>query len=188
MGFSDPFAASDDPFASTSNGLAKKDTDNFDPFSLEKDPFAPSITTPSKSKVDFDSPFGTSSAWNGNNRTADPFAAAVAADNNNKSSSSWGDDFKFSPPSSKQSPLSSTLKSRLSTASLASTKTRSSGESLPKLNEDAQMAWVAAESVRLEQERRRKAELQEKADLEMAIALSKSEMDGRSPPHSDRLI
>jgi len=52
------------------------------------------------------------------------------------------------------------------------------------------MAWAAAEGVRLEQERRRKAEQQEKADLEMAIALSKSEMSGgrASPPRSDRLI
>ena len=48
------------------------------------------------------------------------------------------------------------------------------------------MAWAAADSVKLEQERRRKAELQEKADLEMAIALSKSEMENRTT--SDRLI
>lgn len=184
----------DDPFAATPNGLGKKETDGFDPFSMDKDPFAPSTTTPSKSRNnnDFDSPFGGSSAWNNNHNkfSADPFAAAVAADNNNKSSSSWGDDFKFSPPvSSKQSPLSSTLKSRLSSASLASAKARPSGEPLPKFSEDAQLAWVAAESVRLEQERRRKAELQEKADLEMAIALSKSEMEtGRSPPRTDRLI
>lgn len=64
----------------------------------------------------------------------------------------------------------------------------SPSEQLPKLNEDAQIAWVAAESVRSEQERRRKAEMQEIADLEMAIALSKSEMNNRSPPSSDRLI
>lgn len=64
----------------------------------------------------------------------------------------------------------------------------STSETLPKLSEEAQIAWVAAESVRSEQERRRKAEMQEIADLEMAIALSKSEMNTQSPPSSDRLI
>ncbi|XP_046445364.1 epidermal growth factor receptor substrate 15-like 1 isoform X2 [Daphnia pulex] len=195
VGFGDPFASNtDDPFAVptiTNNGIKiKKDPDSFDPFSADKDPFA-SSTSPSKSTIEFDSPFG-SSAWNGR---PDPFAAATAADNNNKSPSSWGNDFKFSSPTSSgptKSPTSigsSSLKSRSSSSSspMKSSKV-SASEPLPKLSEDAQIAWVAAESVRSEQERRRKAEMQEIADLEMAIALSKSEMNSRSPPSSDRLI
>lgn len=213
VGFGDPFSAGgEDPFTATPNGLRNKnvikDSDPFDPFSMDKDPFSTTTAKAGNSsnnninnnKLEFDSPFGSSnSAWPSNGRAADPFAAAVASDNNNKSTSSWGDDFKFSPPASNKSPLSSTLKSRLSSASSSSAKgsQRSSltGESssMPRLNEEeAQLAWAAAESVRLEQERRRKAELQEKADLEMAIALSKSEMSGvgcsSSPSRSDRLI
>lgn len=193
VGFSDPFASSaDDPFAVpttiTNNGIKKKGADNFDPFSADKDPFA-SSTSPSKSTTEFDSPFGIS-AWNDR---PDPFAAAEAADNNNKSTSSWGNDFKFNSPPSAKSPTSissGSLKSR-SSSSISPPKTKvhgSGSEPLPKLSEEAQIAWVAAESVRSEQERRRKAEMQEIADLEMAIALSKSEMNSRSPPASDRLI
>lgn len=151
----------------------------------------------SKSVADFDSPFG-SSAWNGR---PDPFAAAEAADNNNKSISSWGNEFKLnSPPnvtSQAKSPISissGSIKSNRSSSSSSSSPLKTKvvaatpNESMPKLSEEAQIAWVAAESVRSEQERRRKAEMQEIADLEMAIALSKSEMNSRSPPATDRLI
>ncbi|XP_032791226.1 epidermal growth factor receptor substrate 15-like 1 isoform X1 [Daphnia magna] len=194
VGFGDPFASNtDDPFAvptiTNSAIKIKKDSDSFDPFSTEKDPFA-SSASPCKTTIEFDSPFG-SSAWNDH---PDPFAAATAADNNNKSPSNWGNDFKFSSPipsGPAKSPMSigsSSLKSRSSSSSSPMKSKVSPSEQLPKLNEDAQIAWVAAESVRSEQERRRKAEMQEIADLEMAIALSKSEMNNRSPPSSDRLI
>lgn len=42
------------------------------------------------------------------------------------------------------------------------------------LSEDQQLAWAAAESLRLE-EQRKKRQLQEQADLEYAIALSKAD-------------
>ena len=195
VGFGDPFAShADDPFAVptiTNNAVKKKGSDSFDPFSNDKDPFASSTSPSNKSTIEFDSPFGNS-AWNGR---ADPFAVAAAADNNNKSSSSWGNDFKaFSSPPSGQgkSPTSigsNSSKSPRSSSSSTPLKIKvSATDTLPKLSEDAQIAWVAAESVRCEQERRRKAEMQEIADLEMAIALSKSEMTTRSPPSSDRLI
>ena len=219
VSFGDPFTtnmtSTDDPFAvptATPNGGIKKKgpESNFDPFAMEKDPFAspssktnhfnnlnnnqPAMTT------DFDTAFsalgsGGLSGWNGGR--VDPFSSP--SDNNNKSSSSWGDDFRFSPNSSQtKSPptpvASSTLKSKSSSTSSSSkvlsvTRTASDRETLPKLSEEAQLAWAATESVRLEKERRRKADMQEKADLEMAIALSKSEMEGRSPSHHhDRLI
>jgi hypothetical protein len=213
VGFGDPFATNnnDDPVAvpaTPTNGLKKKlnNSDSFDPFSLDKDPFASitTTTTPLKSNnkdIDFDSAF-SDSAWNGR---PDPFTVAAAVDNNNKSSSSsigWGDDFKFSSPPpgrhhinikspSSSSFASSPIKGKLPTTPSSGLKGRASSSSdalhQPKLNEESsQMAWAAADSVRLEQERRRKAELQEKADLEMAIALSKSEMENRQT--SDRLI
>lgn len=166
--------------------MKKKGPDSFDPFSPDKDPFAP-FAPSEKIKTDVtDGPF-SSAAWN-----VDPFAAAAAADNNNKSSSIWGDDLKFSSPSSNntKSPVSvssNSLNKSRSPSSSSSSKIRGS-DSLPKLTEEAQLAWVAADSVRLEQERRRKADMQEKADLEMAIALSKSEMDARSAAPADRLI
>jgi len=219
VSFGDPFTTNmtitDDPFAvptATPNGGIKKKglESNFDPFAMEKDPFAsPSsktnhfnnlISNQPAMTTDFDTAFsalgsGGLSGWNGGR--ADPFSSP--SDNNNKSSSSWGDDFRFSPNSSQtKSPptpvASSTLKSKSSSTSpsskvLSATRTASDRETLPKLSEEAQLAWAAAESVRLEKERRRKAEMQEKADLEMAIALSKSEMEGRSPSHHhDRLI
>ena len=207
----DPFAV-----PPTSNGAAmkKKAVDNFDPFSSmdNKDPFA-SITSPLSTKstnnkmttstmsVDFESAF--SGAWNGGGSgRSDPF------DNNNKSAiTNWAggggdDDFKFasSPVAAKSTNSSLIMKSptssssSLSSSSLTPLKlgklthsTSKGGQRQQSGQESREMAWVAADSVRLEEERRRKAELQEKADLEMAIALSKSEMP-INQPSTDRLI
>nr|CAG4638275.1 EOG090X01QX [Cyclestheria hislopi] len=175
VGFGDPFdVTGDDPFTlpSTTSSPGKKKNDNsFDPFNQEKDPFS----SP-RSKADFDSAFSTSSVWNGR---SDPFSPA------DSKSPGLSDEFKFSPNNSHgKSPVpvaSSTLKNKtLKTKDFVN-------DPIPKLTEEAQLAWAARESVRLEEERRRKAELQEKADLEMAIALSKSEMGNPLTPQ-DRLI
>lgn len=45
---------------------------------------------------------------------------------------------------------------------------------LELVSEDQQLAWAAKESLRLEEDRRRR-QLQEQADLELAISLSKAE-------------
>ena len=190
VGFEDPFVSStDDPFAMTtptSNGIKKKNLDNLDPFAAEKDPFAPVNAT-----INFDSPFGSGSGscWSA---ALDPFAETETT----KSSSIWGDDFSFPPannnyktyPSVGLNSSKNRSSSSSSSSSSASSRTiQKSTELLPKLSEEDQMAWAAAESVQLEQERKRKAELQENADLEMAIALSKSEIQNQVVPQ-DRLI
>ena len=175
VGFADPFAStSEDPFSAPStNGIRKKVSDNLDPFAMEKDPFAP-FSAPSNAKIDFDSSFGCDSAWNSR---IDPFNGSTTS---KTSASIWGDDLQFSGSRNNGAP-NFNLKAR------SSSTTSSSSRTSAKLSEEDQIAWASSESVRLERERLRKAELQEKADLEMAIALSKSEVEHRMITE-DRLI
>lgn len=180
VGFSDPFAANlEDPFTGLTStevvtvavATATGDKSTFDPFSGEEDPFS----SP-KSKIPFDNAFSSSSNWNGR---SDPFSSS------DPSFVGWESEFSSSDVSHTKSPTpvaSSTLKNK--SWSSTSSKGRTCDTS-PKLSEDAQMAWAAAESVRLEKERRRKADIQEKADVEMAIALSKSQMQ---PERQDAFI
>lgn len=42
-------------------------------------------------------------------------------------------------------------------------------------SEDQQLAWAAQESIKLEEARKRRQEMQEQADLELAISLSKAD-------------
>jgi len=183
VGFGDPFASiSEDPFAAPppTNGNRKKITDNLDPFAT-KDPFSP-FSAPSNVKTDFDSSFGCDTAWNSR---SDPFNGSTAS---KTSASIWGDDMQFSSATNSRNnnnnnnPHHFSLKTRSS-----SSTSSSSSKTNAKLSEEDQIAWASSESVRLEQERLRKAEMQEKADLEMAIALSKSEVGHRMIPE-DRLI
>lgn len=178
VGFGDPFASiSEDPFAAPpTNSIRKKISDNLDPFAMEKDPFAP-FSAPSNVKMDFDSSFSSDAAWSSR---SDPFNGSTT---NKTSSSIWGDDTQFSAPTSSRN--NGTHQFNLKPRS--STSTSSSSRTSTKLSEEDQIAWASSESVRLEQERLRKAELQEKADLEMAIALSKSEVEHRMIAE-DRLI
>lgn len=191
VGFGDPFTShlisADDPFAAPTSvataangGAQKKSVDsNFDPFSTEKDPFSsppPFVhnnNTINTVSTDLDNAFGLM-AWTDGGRS-DPFGSPLAP-RDSKVPVEWADEFRFSSPSTTKS-------------SVAKTSKASSSSKSEKLSEEAQLAWAASESVRLEKERRHKADLQEKADLEMAIALSKSEMDGRSlSQNQDRLI
>jgi len=145
-----------------------QDVNFSDPFaSHSDDPFAPTSNNMQKSKVSANlDPFAMEK---------DPFAPSNLSNLSNGKSIQMDFDSSFGSPSIWADDLQLSVKNMKITGAS------------PKLSEEDQIAWASSDSVRLEQERLRKAELQETADLEMAIALSKSEVEHRMIAE-DRLI
>lgn len=153
--YEDPFNIAD-PF----------DDEPSDTSTISATPAAATATTTSKSADNLDA-FGFATFITNAKATLDPFASSGLGGRQSVPLPTSTSAFSLPPPNSALSGRASAPLDPFAAAK----------PNLPP--EDQQLAWAAAESLRLE-EARKKRQLQEQADLEYAIALSKQDATSSS--------